>query len=89
MCYELTDLSFFLAQDPEAELDPAEIVTISQDEAAKTAEASFRSVFEHGPKIELDHYLVYYTRTFSSFPSIFFINPFPTTDPLPKKNQKL
>ena len=37
------------------------MITISQD---KAAEESFRSVLEHGPRIELDHYLVYYTRTF-------------------------
>ena len=41
-----------------------EIMTISQDEASKAAEESFGSVLEHGPKIKLDHYLVYYTRTF-------------------------
>ncbi|KAF8801787.1 hypothetical protein BYT27DRAFT_7197766 [Phlegmacium glaucopus] len=47
--------------DPEAELDPQEIVTIPQDEASKVAEESFRSGLEHGSGIELDHYLIYYT----------------------------
>lgn len=34
-----------------------------KEEAAHAAVAAFRAVFEYGPKIELDHHLVYHTRT--------------------------
>ena len=44
-----------------------EVVAISRDEASKSAEESFRNVLEHGSQIELDHHLVYYTRTFLLF----------------------
>jgi len=47
--------------DPDAFVDPLEIVSISQSEAATRAIAAFESVFTNGPKIELDHYLVYYS----------------------------
>ena len=33
------------------------------EEAGKGAEEAFRKVFEFGPKIELDHHLVYFART--------------------------
>ena len=52
------DDSIFV-KDPDAELDPEEVVVISQDEASKAAEEAFRKVLEYGPQIELDHYLVY------------------------------
>ncbi|KAJ3777913.1 hypothetical protein FB446DRAFT_841253 [Lentinula raphanica] len=45
--------------DPDAELDPKESPMISQDQAAKEAKAAFHAVFEHGPRIEFDHQLVY------------------------------
>jgi hypothetical protein len=35
-------------------------------EAADQAKACFETVLEHGPKIEVDHYLVYATRAFTS-----------------------
>ena len=56
----------FCFQDPDAELDPSEDITllISQRKASGAAEAAFRAVFEHGPKIELDHHLVYHARKF-------------------------
>ena len=54
-------------KDPDAELDMEEVVAISRDEASKSAEKSFRNVLEHGSQIELDHHLVYYTRTFLLF----------------------
>lgn len=34
-------------------------------EAAEQAKACFEAVLEHGPKIEIDHYLVYTTRALS------------------------
>jgi len=43
-------------------VDPNEVLTISRAEAAQRACAAFQSVFEHGPKIELDHYVVYFAR---------------------------
>jgi len=48
--------------DPDAELDPSEDIEllIPQRKAAAAAEIAFRAVFEHGPKIELDHHLVYH-----------------------------
>ncbi|CAA7263917.1 unnamed protein product [Cyclocybe aegerita] len=46
--------------DPDAELDPTEIVSIPKEDAEEAAETCFRAVFEHGPKIELDHHLVYH-----------------------------
>ena len=49
-------------QDPDAEVDPNEVVKISKAEAEKTAEASLKAVFEHGTKIDLDHHLVYHAR---------------------------
>lgn len=33
---------------------------MSKEEAEKGALAAFNAVFEYGPKIELDHHLVYY-----------------------------
>lgn len=43
-------------------MDPAEAVAISKPEAETTAVHAFEAVFEHGPKIELDHHLVYHAR---------------------------
>jgi hypothetical protein len=45
-------------------LDPDEIVGMEKGEAERGAEAAFRAVLTHGPKIELDHHLVYHARTF-------------------------
>ena len=36
--------------------------SMSREDAERSAEEAFRAVFEYGPKIELDHYLVYFTR---------------------------
>ena len=44
-------------------MDPDEVVSIPQVEAAERASAAFQSVFENGTKIELDHYVVYFART--------------------------
>ncbi|KDR77972.1 hypothetical protein GALMADRAFT_224382 [Galerina marginata CBS 339.88] len=50
--------------DPDAELDDADNLhspgELSKEAAEREAEASFKAVFEHGPKIELDHQLVYH-----------------------------
>jgi hypothetical protein len=51
-------------KDPDAVLDPAEVVNLPRDEAAAGAKAAFEAVFANGPKIELDHHLVYHARTF-------------------------
>ncbi|KAF8153787.1 hypothetical protein B0H34DRAFT_661565 [Crassisporium funariophilum] len=46
--------------DADADLDPQATVTIPKEAAETRAMESFQAVFELGPKIELDHYLVYY-----------------------------
>ena len=43
-------------------MDPDEVLSIPQAEAAQRACAAFQTVFESGPKIELDHYVVYFAR---------------------------
>jgi hypothetical protein len=52
---------------------------MSRDEAAAGAKAAFEAVFEHGPKIELDHHLVYHSRAFRLFLSPL---PLPTANVL-------
>jgi len=37
-------------------------VSIPKEEAATKSAAAFKFVFENGPKIELDHHIVYYAR---------------------------
>jgi hypothetical protein len=65
--FSFADLFFFFflfacAQGPDAIVDPDEVVSIPQAEAAERASAAFQSVFENGAKIELDHYVVYFAR---------------------------
>lgn len=45
-------------------LDSTEVVAMDKEEAEKGAENALRMVLEHGPKIELDHHLVYHAREF-------------------------
>lgn len=45
-------------------LDPAEIISITQQDAYQRSMAAFEAVFVDGTKIELDHHLVYYAREF-------------------------
>ncbi|XP_006464184.1 hypothetical protein AGABI2DRAFT_194724 [Agaricus bisporus var. bisporus H97] len=47
--------------DPDAVLDPNETLKIPKEEAATKSEEAFRHVLENGPKITLDHHIVYYT----------------------------
>ncbi|KAL4062826.1 hypothetical protein V8B97DRAFT_1877313 [Scleroderma yunnanense] len=47
--------------NPDAELDESARSSVPVEEASRRAEHAFQAVFEHGPKIELDHYLVYYS----------------------------
>ncbi|KAJ7506158.1 hypothetical protein B0H11DRAFT_2186288 [Mycena galericulata] len=54
-------LRYVAFPDPDAVLDPAEVVGMSRDEAAQGARAAFEAVFTSGPKIELDHHLVYHS----------------------------
>lgn len=42
---------------------------MSQTEAASKAEEIFRQVIADGPKIQLDHYLVYHARKFVNITS--------------------
>ncbi|KAG2356007.1 hypothetical protein BDR07DRAFT_1492428 [Suillus spraguei] len=51
---------FLEASDPDAELEPDEKIPFSPEDARTYSERAFRAVFEHGPDIELDHYVVYY-----------------------------
>ncbi|KAJ7258217.1 hypothetical protein C8J57DRAFT_1451098 [Mycena rebaudengoi] len=53
-------LRYVAFPDPDAVLDPTEVASVSQDEASAGARAAFEAVFENGPKIELDHHLVYH-----------------------------
>ncbi|KAF8147845.1 hypothetical protein B0H34DRAFT_785773 [Crassisporium funariophilum] len=46
--------------DPDAVLDPEEVVAIPKEEAEKAAVDSFNKVLEAGHRIELDHHLVYH-----------------------------
>ncbi|KAF8209173.1 hypothetical protein K438DRAFT_1811866 [Mycena galopus ATCC 62051] len=56
-------LRYVAFPDPDAVLDPADGVRTpgSRDKAAAGAKAAFEAVFENGPKIELDHHLVYHS----------------------------
>ncbi|KAF8070007.1 hypothetical protein FPV67DRAFT_1753952 [Lyophyllum atratum] len=57
-------LRYVAYPDPDAVPDPAEALDaeadIPQEEAARGAEEALRAVFEYGPRIELDHHLVYH-----------------------------
>ncbi|KAF8057392.1 hypothetical protein FPV67DRAFT_1527200 [Lyophyllum atratum] len=54
-------LRFIAYPDPDAVLDEVDqIVGIPARDAEEGAEEAFRTVFEYGPMVELDHYLVYY-----------------------------
>jgi len=54
-------------QDPDAESDPLEEPNMSKEEAAKVSEEALNAVLEHGPMIELDHFLVYNARKYAFF----------------------
>lgn len=47
-------------------------MSVSVEEAQRRAETAFEEVFENGPKIELDHYIVYYARRSHIFFSFVF-----------------
>ncbi|KAG6899072.1 hypothetical protein C0995_007246, partial [Termitomyces sp. Mi166 len=55
-------LARFLEGDPDAHPDPADdaSITLTRADAERDAEEAFKAVFEHGPRIELDHYIVYH-----------------------------
>ncbi|TFK65370.1 hypothetical protein BDN72DRAFT_727015, partial [Pluteus cervinus] len=55
-------LRYVAYPDPEAVIDPKEAGLIPKDTAKIGAARAFAEVFEHGPKIELDHQLAYYAR---------------------------
>lgn len=61
-CRLFREADAFYPQDPDAELDAYEKVSVSVEEAQHKAKSAFEEVFENGPKIELDHYIVYYAR---------------------------
>ncbi|KIJ35467.1 hypothetical protein M422DRAFT_129340, partial [Sphaerobolus stellatus SS14] len=46
--------------DSEAVLDPNEVPSIPQEEASSKAEEAFRALIADGPKVSLDHHLVYH-----------------------------
>ncbi|KAH9976889.1 hypothetical protein BGW80DRAFT_1436138 [Lactifluus volemus] len=54
-------LRYIAYPDPDALLDPDEVVPIPQEEAAHRSGAAFRAVFENGPNIELEHHIVYHS----------------------------
>lgn len=51
-----------LRQDPDAIVDENDDCGISKTEATSRAKSAFEAVFLNGPKIELDHHLVYHAR---------------------------
>ncbi|KAG9310772.1 hypothetical protein JVU11DRAFT_8621 [Chiua virens] len=51
---------FVAYPEPDAEVDADEKILVSVEQARQSAESAFKRVFENGPKIELDHYIVYY-----------------------------
>ncbi|CAK5267930.1 unnamed protein product [Mycena citricolor] len=53
-------LRYVAYPDPDAIRDPAETPLMTRDEAAAGSKRAFEAVFEHGPKIELDHWIVYH-----------------------------
>jgi hypothetical protein len=53
-------------KDPDAIVDESGSCQISKAEAAARAKAAFEEVFTNGPKIELEHHLVYHARKFTS-----------------------
>jgi hypothetical protein len=69
-------------QDPDAVLDPTEVVSMEKAEAEKGAEMAFRAVLEYGPKIELDHHLVYHARKFRPYTSVCYGHVFLTDEVL-------
>ncbi|KAF5353270.1 hypothetical protein D9756_007772 [Leucocoprinus leucothites] len=54
-------LRYVAYPDPDAILDPQEAVAIPKEQAVKQSQEAFRLVLENGPKIELDHHIVYHT----------------------------
>ena len=57
-----TDFDPSISQDADAIVDPPEQAVIPQDQAVRQAQDAFQLVFQYGPKIELDHYIVYHAR---------------------------
>lgn len=53
-------LRYVAHPDPDAVLDPLENVSIPKDQALQRSLAAFRAVMDFGPRIELDHHLVYH-----------------------------
>ncbi|KAG2113971.1 hypothetical protein DEU56DRAFT_749051, partial [Suillus clintonianus] len=51
---------FVAYPDPDAELEPDEKIPFSPEDARAYSEGAFLAVFEHGPDVELDHYIVYF-----------------------------
>ena len=55
-------LRFVAFPDKDAVLDPNEVVSYNKEEATKAALEALKLVIENGPKIQLDHHLVYFAR---------------------------
>ncbi|KAG6904873.1 hypothetical protein DXG01_006527, partial [Tephrocybe rancida] len=52
--------ALYCLPDPDAMLDPKEVVDIPRAQAEAGAEEAFRVVFEYGFKIKLNHHIVYH-----------------------------
>ena len=52
------------SQDPDAIPDPEDPTGSAMPDAGAQAAAAFQQVFEYGPKIELDHHIVYHAREY-------------------------
>ncbi|CAL1697497.1 unnamed protein product [Somion occarium] len=53
-------LRYVAYPEPDAVIDPEEKLPISKADAVAQATTSFQLIFTHGPKIELDHFIVYF-----------------------------
>jgi len=54
-------LRYIAYPDPDAVIDPSEKASIPIDEASAASLEALEDVISNGPKIELDHYIVYHT----------------------------
>ncbi len=67
-------------QDPDAIIDPNEVVALPKTQAETVSEEAFRLVLKNGPQIELDHRVVYHTREYQRSPHAKFTLEFGSVD---------
>jgi len=64
-------LRYLAYPDPQAQEDPEEVLKLPVEGAAQRGMAAFETVFANGTKIQLDHFLVYFSRVLFSFCFVF------------------